>query len=269
MTGSGTRTIEAIAAGRERWWVETNPAIIADLERTVASLPQPEDACKHCGGAQYVLVGPTRLPTTGVQLAEAMPPAIRSVEACPECNAPKPADLLAAADIPALYADCRLETFPTTGDKGAALAQVRAWLEAGPAQSLVLSGATGRGKTGLAVAAVRDLCERGIPARFVQVANLMQRARAAIATDSVDVVFDRYRTVRVVVLDDIAAVRPGWVQEQLPTLFEERRTAGLVTVITTDKSAAEIAALYDERLVSRFRECVRISVGGEDLRGRA
>lgn len=262
MTSSGMRSL-GVETGR-RGWVERDPAQIAVLERIVAALPAAQEPCPDCNGAQFVRVGPLR--TGGSMRMDGPQVLVREIAPCPTCNVPQPANLIAEAGIPELYRDCTLASFP--GDV-TALTAVRGWMDAGPERSLVLSGAPGHGKTGLAIGIVQELCQLGTAARFVQVATLMQRARAAIATDSVDAVFDRYRTVPVVVLDDIAAVRPGWVQEQLPTLFEERRTAGLVTIITTDQNAREIEALYDTRFVSRLRECARITVGGTDLRGRA
>ncbi|MGE3857095.1 MAG: ATP-binding protein [Dehalococcoidia bacterium] len=203
-------------------------------------------------------------------MIEGMQPSLRSVLPCPACNVPTPEALLAASGIPPRYAHCTLDTFPAEAEKQPAVIAVRAWLDAGAASSLLLVGGNGRGKTGLAVSVVHELCRAGRAVRFIAVADLLDEVRAtfdASAAVGKERVIARYRTVDVLVLDDLMAPSvTEWVREAVTVLLEARRSAGLATVITSDQRAPEIRAAYGDRLLSRLHKFTRVEVPGRDLR---
>lgn len=248
---------------RERWQHEAEANLAAGYG---TASPIVGWDCETCHDSKFVKVGPI-LPGVGTRL-EGMPMPVRSVVRCPTCNVPNPGELIAVAGVPEVYAEWDFETFPADPLKADAVATVRAWCDEWPlGGDLLLLGANGRGKTGLAVAAVRLLCERGVGARFVQVVTLLARVRAGFADDSAERLLDTYRAVPLLVLDDIMRARAtAWVAEQIPALVEERLLAGRPTLITSDRGADALLDAYDASFVSRLMRFKRVNVGGDDLR---
>lgn len=246
-----------------RGWVATAPGEVAVLERIVEALPPLGEPCPTCGGAGYVRVGPLHIAgSTRIEGAQAP---VRAVVACPDCNAPTATDLLAAAGIPAEYAGWSLNTYRGDPD---ALAAVREWAASEARGSLLLTGGTGRGKTGLAVGAVRALCAAGVAAQFVTAAGLLDRVRAGFDDGTAAAIEAAYTAAAVLAIDDLAAARPtDWARERIPVLIDARLAAGRSTLVTLDKGAAWIVEQYDTRLASRFRLYRAVAVGGVDLRG--
>lgn len=252
------------------WWLERDPAKRAELERIVAALPAiDDDVCPVCAGHGWVRGGYRGAPSVGIRI-NGMPPLVRDVERCPECYRPDPHALLDFAAIPKQYRHATFETFALLPGKTDGAHQVREWADAGAPGSLLLRGGPGRGKTHLAVAAARVLIERGIACRFVQAAALLDDLKASIPTDSTAAVESRYRSARVLVLDDIGAARPTeWARDRISALIEARMNNEAPTLITSDKNAEELIRMgYDERMVSRLRTYTVVQVGGDDMRGR-
>src|SRR5690606_34745361 len=125
--------------------------------------PAKRDAdCPTCADARYILSGPLRRERVGDLRMDGRYEPVRDVVACPDCNAPKPEDLLAKSGIPAMYRDATFETFKAADGKAPALEAMKAWSE-NPVMSLMLRGDNGRGKTHLLVAALKAVMARGIP----------------------------------------------------------------------------------------------------------
>ena len=119
---------------------------------------------------------------------------------------------------------------------------------------LVLSGASGCGKTHIAAAIVNRLLERGEPALFVVVPDLLDHLRAAYqpgADVAYDELFERVRNTPVLVLDDLGTQAPTpWAQEKLFQLINHRFNTRLPTVVTTNLLPEQI----DERLRTRLTD---------------
>jgi DNA replication protein DnaC len=119
---------------------------------------------------------------------------------------------------------------------------------------LVLSGASGCGKTHIAAAVVNRLLERGEPALFVVVPDLLDHLRAAYqpgADVRYDELFERVRNAPVLVLDDLGTQAPTpWAQEKLFQLVNHRFNARLPTVVTTNTLPEQL----DERLRTRLTD---------------
>ncbi len=129
----------------------------------------------------------------------------------------------------------------------------RAFAEA-PDGWLVLSGASGCGKTHIAASIVNRILERGAPALFVVVPDLLDHLRSAYqpgAEVRYDELFERVRSAPVLALDDLGTQAPTpWAQEKLFQLINHRFNARLPTVVTTNLAPEQI----DERLRTRLTD---------------
>ena len=125
---------------------------------------------------------------------------------------------------------------------------------------LLLKGASGGGKTHIAAAIANRCLERGIPALFVVVPDLLDHLRAAYRPDadvSYDQLFDQVRNAPALILDDLGTQSATpWAQEKLFQLINHRFNARLPTVVTTNVSLQSM----DERLRARLTdpELVRV-----------
>ncbi len=116
---------------------------------------------------------------------------------------------------------------------------------------LVLTGGFGCGKTHLAAAIANYRVDRGHPALFVVVPDLLDYLRAAFAPNSpvtFDRRFDEIRRVPLLILDDLGThSATPWAQEKLFQIFDYRYNARLPTVVTMSKDAN-----LDPRLATRL-----------------
>ena len=125
---------------------------------------------------------------------------------------------------------------------------------------LLLKGASGGGKTHIAAAIANRCLERGIPALFVVVPDLLDHLRAAYRPDAevgYDRLFDQVRNAPALILDDLGTQSATpWAQEKLFQLINHRFNARLPTVVTTNVSLQSM----DERLRARLTdpELVRV-----------
>ena len=126
---------------------------------------------------------------------------------------------------------------------------------------LVLSGVPGCGKTHLAAAIVNRAIERGGPALFFTVADLLDRLRASY-DDEAELAYDRLsehvRNAPLLVLDDLDGYsETAWAREKFVQLVSHRFHAALPTVFTSVTEPGEIegrlgSRLSDPSLVQQF-----------------
>jgi DNA replication protein DnaC len=137
---------------------------------------------------------------------------------------------------------------------------------------LVLKGGYGCGKTHLAAAIANTCVERGQPALFITVPDLLDHLRAAFAPSSpatYDARFDEVRTADVLILDDLGTESSTpWAQEKLFQIFNYRYTARLPTVITTNHELEEIPLRLRSRLVDPDLSRI-VTIVAHDYRGMA
>ncbi len=216
-----------------------------DAARAFPDDPDRPD-CEACGDAGYV-VAYRRGSTIGPLV----------VCAC------KRAEVIAAARRASrlehypLFGGMRLGTFDTSGAAvlGSALATAREYAAA-PAGLLTLSGKQkGAGKTHLAVAIAWECAERGESVAYWSVPDLLDHLRSAFhadAAESYDSLYERARSVRLLVLDDLGAdTSTAWAWGKVGQLVDHRYRTGAATVITTNLSLAELGAVED-RIASRL-----------------
>lgn len=162
---------------------------------------------------------------------------------CPACSSFTTSKRLERllGSLPELMRAWSLETFPCQSESQCnALARVHEWL-ADPANPwLLLSGANGRGKTGLAVGAMRALAERGVGCAFVLVPDLLDGIRTTYGSRenfeaSYDQLMGDLRNVSLLVLDDLGKEKASdWATEKLFQVIGGRHANLKRTIVTTN-----------------------------------
>ena len=117
---------------------------------------------------------------------------------------------------------------------------------------LTLIGASGTGKTHLAVAIVNRSLELGRPGFFSLVPDLLDHLRGAFYPDNQfphDELFERVKTVPLLVLDDLGTQRSTqWAEEKLFQVLSHRYINALPTVITMNSRLEQIEGRLRSRL---------------------
>ena len=244
----------------ERWQRPGTPATNggsqpAEANGSASLLPPPAseaDTCPHCHGAGFVR---RELPLGHPEFGQALP--------CPcvddESQDERLSRLHRYSNLGPLTrltfdnlirrgrsADPRDQTrFQRCADDAEAFAR-------DPEGWRVLVGASGCGKTHVAVAIANRCLERGVPALFVVVPDLLDHLRAAYRPDAelrYDQLFEQVRNAPVLILDDLGTQSATpWAQEKLFQLINHRYNARLPTVITTNVPLRK----FDERLRTRL-----------------
>jgi DNA replication protein DnaC len=119
---------------------------------------------------------------------------------------------------------------------------------------MLVHGASGAGKTHVAAAIANRCIERGQPALFVVVPDLLDHLRAAYNPGSelsYDSLFDQVRNAPVLILDDLGTQNStSWAQEKLFQVLNHRYNSRLPTVVTTNLTLERL----DERLRMRLTD---------------
>jgi DNA replication protein DnaC len=131
------------------------------------------------------------------------------------------------------------------------VADARAFAEE-PEGWLLIHGPSGAGKTHVAAAIANRCIERGQPALFVVVPDLLDHLRASYRPDSemgYDLLLEQVRTAPVLILDDLGTQNAtAWAQEKLFQILNHRYNALLPTVVTTNLSLDRIEERQRMRL---------------------
>jgi DNA replication protein DnaC len=182
----------------------------------------------------------------------------------------------ASAGVPKRLADARFASYPASAQTAPIAELIRAvWLDDGPSW-LLLSGPTGRGKSGLAVSALRELIGRGQSGLFVPAPNLLDRIRQSwdetLGVKEHEVVA-AVRDVDVLVIDDLGKEQAtDWVKTRLFVLLNDRYNAERRTIVTTNLSDRELAQRVGEPVMSRIEDAAGgvyvLRLDGPNLRAR-
>lgn len=245
-------------------------------QRDVIAATRPEGCC--CLGAGYLLDGVhCECPDGVAALAEHE----HQRELDRQRNV---ARLLARAGIPGRFADFTLDSFPDTPATAAAVRRLRQWSpQAG--RGLYMHGPFGSGKTGLAVATLRDQVRRcAVEAYFTSVPALLDDIRRSYGDDArtrkrpggwtaaepiepADM-FEHAMDVELLVLDDIGTERPtDWALERLFLLANHRHDHLKPTLYTSNLALDQLAERIGERTTWRVAEASEVlQVNGPNLR---
>jgi DNA replication protein DnaC len=138
--------------------------------------------------------------------------------------------------------------------------QARTFAENLPNEWLVFTGIYGCGKTHLAAAIANYRVEKGHPALFIVVPDLLDHLRATFnpqSTVSFDKRFEKVRRAPLLILDDLGTESATpWAREKLYQIFDYRYNARLPTVITTVVNVD----VWDPRLRSRALDESRCTI---------
>jgi len=156
---------------------------------------------------------------------------------------------------------------------------------------LLLVGPSGLGKTHLAVAAIRELTNKGVHCLFCDYRDLLKRIQNSYDPSSQTTELELLRPVfetEAVVLDDLGAQKPSeWVWDTVSFILNSRYNGKQATIITTnflDGPSARMEAVdgprratreetlgdrIGERMRSRLHEMCRIvPMQGPDFRDK-
>lgn len=182
-------------------------------------------------------------------------------------------------DVPGLPVWCRgvrLDDLASIAN-GGILIGAREWLDdpTTPRADLYLFGTTGTGKTTLSAALLAELAHRDARTLFVSVAKFVRVHVDAVTIAELKTearaLHRRVCTVDVLCLDDVAANEKSsdFSRGLLTAIIDERLAAGRTTIWTSNLNLVDLAAFYDDRLVSRIVGACRNHIfefGGPDLR---
>jgi DNA replication protein DnaC len=193
--------------------------------------------------------------------------------------------LFGGSQIPYKAETWTFESYPREGDQHAkALVEHFVGNHANEnKRGLYLSGHMGRGKTGLAICALKAFIRMGYLSLFVSTPDLMDRLRATFgqtAEESQDELLKVITEVPFLVLDDMGVEKPTtYVLEKFYLIVDKRQSRGLYTVFTSNMSTSDLEAYWRPvdvpegkfhagmRIVERIREyCSGVSFRGGNLR---
>jgi DNA replication protein DnaC len=170
-------------------------------------------------------------------------------------------------------------TYPTDPEARRAVAIARRWMAGDrlDGANLILVGAVGAGKTGLAWSVLRELVDDGESGPFVNARDLLAELRDSYRTGNAPGLYGRALRVGVLVLDDLGAERPtAWAVEQFARLIDHRYTHLTPTILTSNLEpdallrhlAVDGDAANGQRIISRICDGatqLRIAAGDRRL----
>ena len=227
--------------------------------------------CPHCGGTGWKTVEDGGGVRTAVRCDCALPD--------------RAAQLFDRARIPPRYLDRDFENFGTDvydGEPEApawnrSLAQAKLVLQAfardfptGSESGLLLMGPCGAGKTHLAVAALKEILQRGHRGLFYDYRELLKEIQASYNPESQATemaILEPVLTAELLLLDDLGASKPSaWALDTVGHILNSRYNEKRVTLMTTNfpdprGPASEPIRAPGGEALPRLDECLADRVG--------
>lgn len=220
--------------------------------------------CASCGG-------------TGWELVEG-----KGVRPCSCKKTGRAHGLLQHARIPSRFLHCTFDNYESLQPSlTRALMTTRRFVDEYPLVDvgLLFLGRCGVGKTHLAVAAIKELINKGIPALFYDFRDLLKEIQDSYNPNtrtSELAILSAIFEADVLVLDELGASKPTeWVQETMTHIINKRYNDKKITIFTSNYLDIPIGSAYDEtltdrvgvRLRSRLHEmCRLVMIEGDDYR---
>jgi len=140
-----------------------------------------------------------------------------------------------------------------------------------PGKGLLMTGREGTGKTHLAVAILKEVIQKGYRGLYWNVPELFLELRRRMddsAEENEADLFDSARRADLLVLDDLGAERTSeYVLDRLYVLINRRYEDDSATIITTNRTLAELKQQLSPRIASRIGEmCVTMEFPEGDFR---
>lgn len=241
-----------------------SPTGVSPIEHSAYSTELPDDGCPQCRGVGFydAITVPEGIEVDGKIVGS-------ETVACDLCNRPEDTyrRLQRLAKLPAgTWTFAGYQAVNADAEK--AREAVAAWVDDDARPCLFLFGTVGTGKTHLACAAAEALLQRGIPARFWTVPDLMASFGEAIGKDQqarslgeVPPDGSYYHGIReellntgVLVLDDLGTQKATeFAEERLYEVVNGRYAARSRLIVTTNTAPAQM----DGRIVDRLRDRAR------------
>jgi DNA replication protein DnaC len=138
--------------------------------------------------------------------------------------------------------------------------------------NILLTGATGLGKTHLSTAIGQEVIRRGFDCVYVSAQNLLsdfeyERFGRSYRDDSPDRTEGYFRCDLLIIDDFGTEMGNQFTVASLYNLINSRMNAGKPMIINTNLSSGEIRSRYDDRIASRlFGEFIFFRIQGTDIR---
>ena len=178
-------------------------------------------------------------------------------------------ELFQRAMIPTAFGEWDFDTFPVDSAKRLAYDAALAYAQEAQRGNLLLVGATGTGKTGLAIAILKSRLQQGVPSLFISVPDLLDKIRATFdGQGDYTRLMEMVKRIDFLALDDLGAHHATeWAREKLFQVIGHRHDWLLPSVITSDRPLMELEAAIGRRTLARIVEQGPVVViGGRDLR---
>ena len=151
--------------------------------------------------------------------------------------------------------------------------QAIAWTQGENEQFLTLYGATGVGKTHLALASAWGVIGRGDPVLFYQSSDLIRALQQSIKTGELETIVNQVKSIPNLVLDDLGReYTTDWTTSIFHEIIDHRyRNHQLRTLVTTNHSLEELNEIVGVPVVSRLTDSIvgnLVVMDGKDVRPR-